>query len=561
MNYNQWCKLHNISLISVLQQSFESVHEKRSTVLLIRDTDGIFKILKEVYNYKKDLRDYLNEDELYEYLVNHPVPLLPQYYGTVDIDGNKFIKTSFTYGQSLANYCQPDNLLLPNDVSFILGTLILKIELLHKKQILYLDIKPENVLISISNVYIIDLGLTQLKTNDTEQIGIISHPRYAAPETVFNHIVSEKSIVFQLGIIAHELFTGIHPFDTTPFEPRTMDLCECADRHYPTLSKEANVKDEFVIISKMLKLNPVERPTLKTCTEVFTNSYLENQTYRYIKHRGIKSSSDKYVLFPARMGIPHSGHIKYMTRILDLGYKLIISIQRSYTITDRDPIPKWLVMKMVAQSLLELGYSKDDFKFYLTPFYKTEKELRMHFAMMPEKEKLITVASSNPDVHELFSDMEMPIIEQKHLFCTEYDGIPKSWGEIIRNSVKNNDYRTFQDYAAMGVEKILSFAELRIMYGKPNIEFVPGIVKAVLLLNDDPSCFKTLLYSVHVTRYSTPEESLIQAINDTDDICKIIDPYSKNTIVQWNNNIVQFSYNKTEFDGDDEIIYFKQEVV
>jgi len=545
MNYTKWCKFKGISLISVLQKSFETVDEKRSTVLLIRDKDGIFKILKEVYDYKKYLPNYLNEDEIYERLSGAHQSLIPPCYGTVDIDGQKFIKISFIYGQPLADYCRPDNLLAPEDVSFVIGMIAKKLEGFRINQLLYLDLKPENILVSIDAVHLIDFGLSQFNY-EPDLMGIITHPRYTAPETIFTR-VSEKSIVFQLGIIAQELLTGKHPFDKTPDEPRTMDWCRSAQRHFSVLGIEAEVRGEF--ISKMLKVNPAERPTLQMCLKNFT---FENE--QPIKRKGVRSSSDKYVLFPARMGIPHKGHIEYMSRILDLGYKLIISIQRSYTITDRDPIPKWLVMKMVAQSLLNLGYSKESFKIFLTPFYKTDRELRMHFATMPRIEKVITVASSNSDVHALFPNMEMPIIEQQHVFCTEYDGgsefIPKSWGEIIRNAVKNDDYKTFQQYVAGGVERILSFEEIRAMYGRPAIEFVPGIVIAALTVTGDP------ILTTRVSKYLTPEESLIQEINNTDDVCKMIDPYSKNSVVRWNDDMVQLSYTKTEFKDDNEIIYF-----
>jgi nicotinamide mononucleotide adenylyltransferase len=300
----------------------------------------------------------------------------------------------------------------------------------------------------------------------------------------------------------------------------------------------------------MLRLNPDERPTLQECSDKFVGAF-SDRPKRWIKRRGIKSSCDQYILFPARMGIPHRGHIEYMSRILDLGYKLIISIQRSYTITDRDPIPKWLVMKMVAQSLLDAGYSREDFKIYLTPFYRTNVEMMKHFAELPGREKIITVASSNPSVHELFPDK--PIIEQKHVFCAEYDGnefIPRSWGEIIRSSVKNNDYGTFQDYVAGGVEKILSFKEIQAMYGKPNIEFVPGMLKAVLLVDGVRSI------AMLVSKYLTPEESLLQGINDSDEVCKMTDPYSRDTTVEWYGKIMHFFYNRTEFEDGDEIIYF-----
>jgi hypothetical protein len=252
------------------------------------------------------------------------------------------------------------------------------------------------------------------------------------------------------------------------------------------------------------------------------------------------------------MGIPHIGHIDYMSKILDLGYKLIISIQRAYTITDRDPIPKWLVMKMVARSLINLGYSEEDFQIFLTPFYRTDQELKTHFAMMPGK-KIVATASSNSDIHGLFSG---PLIKQEHVFCKLHNDrfVPKSWGEMLRSAVKDNDYALFKNYVANGVEEILSFEELRAQYGIPPIEFVPGIVKAVV---DDQ-------ISIRVSRYSTPEESLVKRINELSNGCKMIDPYAKHSVLKLNGKRMKLSYERIEFDGENELIHFKlinQEVI
>jgi serine/threonine protein kinase len=553
MNYKVLCQNNKFSFVSVLQEGFENSVEKESAVLLIRDEDGIFKILKEVYDYRKNLSNYVNEDEIYERLSGHPS--FSHYYGTMDMGGRKFIKISFTYGQRLSDYCDPNNLLHPDDAFLVLSDISCKLNILLLSKILYLDLKPENIIISSTKAYLIDLGLSQFMT-DSEQRGIISHPRYVAPETAASNQVNEKSVVFQLGILAQEIFSGKHPFDLSPDESRTMDWRKSINRHLPALKNKPVISDEF--ISRMLESDTAKRPTLSACNRYFSDEYSKNDYFPYIRRKGIKSSRDEYVLFPARMGIPHKGHIDYMSRILDLGYKLIISIQRSYTITDRDPIPKWLVMKMVARSLMNLGYSKEDFKFFLTPFYETDQELRMHFVMMPEKEKIVSVASSNADVHYLFKDM--PILEQRHVFCTSANDKfkSKSWGELLRKSIKDGDYEIFRHFVANGVEEILSFEELRSKYGIPQIEFVPGVIKAIV---NDQIC-------AVVSKYSTPEESLIRRINEIHSLslprfcrrlgndCKMIDPYCKDSVLELNGKKVFLSYGSTAFDGENEIIYY-----
>jgi serine/threonine protein kinase len=429
----------------------------------------------------------------------------------------------------------------PDDALLILSDISCKLNILLLSKILYLDLKPENIIVSATKANLIDLGLSQFMKG-SKQRGIISHPRYVAPETIASNEVSEKSVVFQLGILAQEIFSGKHPFDLNPEDSRTMDWGKSVHRHFPALKNKPVVGNEF--ISRMLELDPDKRPTLSSC-RYFSDKYSKSQYFPYIRRKGIKSSGNDHILFPARMGIPHIGHIDYMSRILDLGYKLIISIQRAYTITDRDPLPKWLVMKMVARSLINLGYSEKDFQFFLTPFYRTDQELKTHFAMMPVK-KIVATASDNSSIHELFSS---PLIKQEHVFCKLHDDrfVPKSWGEMLRNAVKNNDYALFKNYAANGVEEILSFEELQAGYGIPPIEFVPGIVKVVV---DDQ-------ISTRVSKYSTPEESLVKRMNELTLGCKMIDPYSKHSVLELNGKEMKLSYERIEFDGENEMIHYK----
>jgi hypothetical protein len=243
-----------------------------------------------------------------------------------------------------------------------------------------------------------------------------------------------------------------------------------------------------------------------------------------------------------------------MSRILDIGYKLIISIQRAYTITDRDPIPKWLAMKMVARSLLELGYSRDDFEFIFTPFYGTQTELFYHFDMMPHKDEIIAVASSNPDVHNLFPSID--VITQRDVFGFEGEQFEdRSWGEALRRSVKDDDYNYFKEFAAIGVEKILTFDEIKRTYGQPNIEFVSGVIKVKLdtsSMDEMPTAI-----SCEVMRYCSPEESIVQCIDEHFDSCQIVDAYQRDSVIKLNNKNMYLSYVKTELDCGNETIYFK----
>ncbi len=80
-------------------------------------------------------------------------------------------------------------------------------------------------------------------------------------------------------------------------------------------------------------------------------------------------------------------------------------------------------------------------------------------------ENIIAIASSNPKVVEKFYDYD--IICQKDVLGFENEKYTDlSWGEFIRNAVKDNVYETFKMYAAAGVEKILTFEEIKSIYNQ-----------------------------------------------------------------------------------------------
>mgnify|MGYP001256816723 CR=1 FL=1 len=81
---------------------------------------------------------------------------------------------------------------------------------LHRHRVVHRDLKPSNVLIDESgHVRVVDFGLAT-------QAGIISGVEgtlaYIAPEVLQNRIATPASDLYAVGVIAYELFAGVHPF-------------------------------------------------------------------------------------------------------------------------------------------------------------------------------------------------------------------------------------------------------------------------------------------------------------------------------------------------------------
>lgn len=517
-NFRNYCDQHGLVILDVLQQGIEDIR-RCSWVYLAWDTDGIIKVFKEVLDYNHGVLTGVSnrEDELYAQLPENE--FFPRFHGTIDIGEIKFIRQSVHFGQTLADYLGKP--MSESDANWIISGVARALDFCHQHGIVYLDLKPENILVSPDGVKLLDLGISR-KAEARQEVDIyLADPRFATYEGTTRLKASMASDFYQLSLLYHWLKTGKHPFDIVPFEYDDHELRESALLRFawPTaiLGDTLSIDLDHLEVSK---------------------------TFFNFTRRSSKKSRDRQhniVLFPARMGIPHKGHIEYISRLLELGYHVCVSLQRTHTLTDRDPIPKFLVRKMVAQSLIDRGFTPDvDFSFVFTPFFQTREEMRVHFYSMELMGDVVAVASSNPGIPELFPDLA--VFDQASVFGTEGEAWDtRSWGEFLRHAIRVGDYQTFLKYAASGVEKILTFEEIRATYNTPQIEFAQHV--EAILLRDGRESARTRVFN-----YSSPEESLAIRLRNKFPDVKVVRPYDRDTLIEIDDQQFLLVYLQTEFD-------------
>ncbi len=541
VRFRRHCEARGIKILRKFQDGVSGLN-RRCWVYLAIDEDGLAKVFKELpYDDDNRLGRLPTEPEIYAQL--GIIPDLPRFYGTIDLgDGLMFAKMSVCHGQTLADYVWMRNLLAKDEVCHVIARLASILKDVHAAGVLYLDLRPENVVIEPERVQLFDFNASRLAERG-EIDTCPFDPRYAAPETSLRFRATSATDVFQLGVLFHQLLTGAHPFVSEPGIPTergdALEKFAMASALEPYLGRlDLDLKDaRLAIIGRMLAKRPEDRPTTAEIAAALACD--APPIIRQKSHRVPKTWEKNAVLFPARMGIPHKGHIDYLARVLGLGFHPIISLQRSYTLTERDPLPKWIVMKMVMQSLFDRGFGPDDVRFVFTPYYEAPEDMKMHFAMMPGMEDVVAIVSSNPGMRDIFD--HLPIIDQRVVFGLEGEAYEdRSWGEHLRRAVREGDYKTFLQYAASGVERILPFSELRDRQ-EPRVDFVRGSVQ-VSLVDEDGSP----LVEGRARRYASPEASVAQLLRERGEDVSIIDPFAKDTILRRRGAEQLLRYTRTE---------------
>ncbi len=166
---------------------------------------------------------------------------------------------------------------------FYFAEILLGLEYLHSKNIVYRDLKPENVLIDTDgHVRLADFGLSKIFKRDERSFSLCGSPEYMCPEILkregHNHMVD----YYTLGAILYEMLTGFPPYYTNNKSERTRRILE-SELTFPT-----NINHEVVDLMKgLLERNPFKRLGSKNgvddikshpwCQDIDWNAFLQKK--------------------------------------------------------------------------------------------------------------------------------------------------------------------------------------------------------------------------------------------------------------------------------------------
>jgi NIMA (never in mitosis gene a)-related kinase len=136
----------------------------------------------------------------------------------------------------------------------------LAIKHIHDRKILHRDIKSQNVFLTKSGLLKLgDFGIAKCLNYTLEQVQtILGTPYYLSPEIVQNKPYSFKSDIWSLGVLLYEICALKMPFNAKSLPKLSLNIIKGIYQPLPVHYS----KDLKVLVSSLLQLDPMKRPTI-----------------------------------------------------------------------------------------------------------------------------------------------------------------------------------------------------------------------------------------------------------------------------------------------------------
>merc|ERR1719408_506151 len=146
-----------------------------------------------------------------------------------------------------------------SQAQFYCGSIILVLEELAERNIVYRDMKPENVMLEQQGyLKLIDFGIAKkLEEGKTRTYTMIGTPHYMAPEVMRGHGYGTEVDIWSLGVMHYEFVCGYLPFADELDDPTEVCTAVLKD----SLSFPAGYKDNMgrPFITGLLTRSPKKR--------------------------------------------------------------------------------------------------------------------------------------------------------------------------------------------------------------------------------------------------------------------------------------------------------------
>ena len=236
--------------------------------------------------FEQKLINQINKEIGIMYNINHPYSV--KLYNHFEDNEKLYLIMELASNGNLYNFIQNNKKQKIKTKEMIKKIIIQVIEIikyLHSLDIIYRDIKPENILLDKDyNVKLCDYGWASYLSKGQFCSAYCGTPEYVSPEVIKKYPYNEKVDIWGIGVLIFELVFGYPPFTSNFNEDRFNNIKE-GKINWPKDLNDMELKD---LIEKILKVNPKDRISLD---EIEKHQWLFD-TYKKMKEE--KKTNDTF---------------------------------------------------------------------------------------------------------------------------------------------------------------------------------------------------------------------------------------------------------------------------
>jgi len=259
-------------------------------VLLARkkDTGTIYalKILKKDKIEQRNQKTHVKVERNILIEIQHPFIIKMVY--AFQTEKKLYFALEYCPGGELFNLLQKKRQFSEENARFYIVQILLALEHLHKYDIVYRDLKPENVLLdSEGYVRLTDFGLSKKGVKGNKEANsVCGTPEYLAPEILFRWGHGKAVDWWTLGAILFEMLTGLPPFYTPNREDLFQKIKYYTLKYPPYLSYNAKS-----LLEGLFKKEPDKRlgGGFADAEEIKSHPWFENVNWEAYLNKELKA--------------------------------------------------------------------------------------------------------------------------------------------------------------------------------------------------------------------------------------------------------------------------------
>lgn len=160
--------------------------------------------------------------------------------------------------------------------------MLLALEYLHAKNVMYRDLKPDNIMVDqYGHIKLVDFGLSKLNVDESySSSSFLGTHAYLAPEILGNRNYGKSVDWYNLGVLMYEFLVGVPPYYSDNLE-KLYENIQSGPIQFPR-NMTAEARD---LISKLMIRNPMTRLGFNGAQEIKDHPFFSGVNWKNYEKR------------------------------------------------------------------------------------------------------------------------------------------------------------------------------------------------------------------------------------------------------------------------------------